>query len=207
MEGRVEGPWQTPVPPVTARARRRGQRRDRVYAAAVELFVEQGYEATTMDDVADRADVSRTSVFNYFEKKSNFLDEWSGRRRMRAFHSAPQPMADTSLREELSGIMLELARLSQTSRRETTAMLGAGVVAMDRLDERPLAGEFAAILERHRDQLRTGVDPNLVAMTLATGYVTVLCAWIGPGDDPSDLGARLMDLLDLLLVGAAPSPE
>ncbi len=36
-----------------------------MFAAAVELFVERGFDATTMDDIADRADVARATVFNY----------------------------------------------------------------------------------------------------------------------------------------------
>ncbi len=38
--------------------------RTAVVAAASELFVEHGYVATTIDDIADRAGVSRATVFN-----------------------------------------------------------------------------------------------------------------------------------------------
>jgi AcrR family transcriptional regulator len=37
-----------------------------VLAAALELFVERGYDNTTMDEIAERADVARAAVFNYF---------------------------------------------------------------------------------------------------------------------------------------------
>jgi AcrR family transcriptional regulator len=57
------------------RARRRAEGRPRVFQAAVELFVERGFDATTMDDIADRADVARATVFNYFQRKTAFLDE------------------------------------------------------------------------------------------------------------------------------------
>jgi AcrR family transcriptional regulator len=190
-------------PVETARARRRGQRRDRVFDAAVELFVEQGYEATTMDDIAARADVARTSVFNYFERKSAFLDEWSARRRARAFHALPGTATTGSLRDELSAIMQELAALSGGSRRETTALIGAAVVALDLLDDHPLTHEFTSVLDRRRAELRPGVEPALIGMTIATGYFAILRAWIGPGRAPFDLRERLIDLVDLLLGGAA----
>ncbi|WP_408895822.1 TetR/AcrR family transcriptional regulator [Nocardioides sp. R1-1] len=191
----------------TARARRRGQRRDRVFDAAVELFVEQGYEATTMDDIASRADVARTSVFNYFARKSAFLDEWSARRRARAFHALPPTVAAGSLRDELSAIMQELAAISGASRRETTALIGAAVVALDLLDDHPLSHEFTSVLRRRRAELRPGVEPSLVGMTIATGYFAILRAWIGPGRPPFDLRERLGDLVDLVLDGAALSPS
>lgn len=44
--------------------------------AACELFLERGYEATSIADIAQRAGVSRSSFFNYFASKSAVL--WSG---------------------------------------------------------------------------------------------------------------------------------
>jgi AcrR family transcriptional regulator len=187
---------------VNARARRRGQRRDRVFDAAVALFVEQGYEATTMDEIALRADVARTSVFNYFDRKSTFLDEWSARRRARAFHAA-RPAVGSSLREELADILRELAAISVSSRKETTALIGASVRELDLLDNHPLTHEFIAVLERHAHATRPGVDPILVGTTLAMGYFAVLRAWIGTGPPPFDLERRFLGLLDLLLYGTA----
>ncbi|GAA1528185.1 hypothetical protein GCM10009803_06140 [Microbacterium ginsengiterrae] len=44
--------------------------------AACELFLEQGYDATSVADITRRAGVSRSSFFNYFSSKSDVL--WSG---------------------------------------------------------------------------------------------------------------------------------
>lgn len=44
--------------------------------AACELFLEQGFEATSIGAVATRAGVSRSSFFNYFSSKSDIL--WAG---------------------------------------------------------------------------------------------------------------------------------
>ncbi|QZY51540.1 TetR/AcrR family transcriptional regulator [Leucobacter tenebrionis] len=41
--------------------------------AACELFLEQGYEATSIAEIARRAGVSRSSFFNYFAGKSEIL--------------------------------------------------------------------------------------------------------------------------------------
>ncbi len=43
--------------------------------AANELFLEQGYDATSITDIAQRAGVSRTSFFSYFPTKADVL--WS----------------------------------------------------------------------------------------------------------------------------------
>jgi AcrR family transcriptional regulator len=41
--------------------------------AALELFIEQGYAATTIEQITQRAGVGRTTFFNYFESKSDLL--------------------------------------------------------------------------------------------------------------------------------------
>jgi AcrR family transcriptional regulator len=51
--------------------------------AAAELFLEQTYAGTTVDQIAQRAGVSRNTFFNYFDSKSDVLwvdfDETLGR--------------------------------------------------------------------------------------------------------------------------------
>lgn len=44
--------------------------------AACELFLEKGFEATSIADITSRAGVSRSSFFNYFASKSDIL--WAG---------------------------------------------------------------------------------------------------------------------------------
>ena len=53
----------------TVRARKRERTRDALYRAALRLFDSQGYESTTVDDVAVAAGVSRRTFFRYFESK------------------------------------------------------------------------------------------------------------------------------------------
>ncbi|MEV4688562.1 TetR family transcriptional regulator [Microbacterium sp. LWH3-1.2] len=50
--------------------------RETIAEAACELFLEQGYEQTSIVDIARRAGVSRSSFFNYFSSKSDVL--WAG---------------------------------------------------------------------------------------------------------------------------------
>ena len=61
------------------RARHKAERRERMYEAAWSLMVRQGYEGTTVDDIAVAADVSRATFFNYFDSKDAVLLELHGR--------------------------------------------------------------------------------------------------------------------------------
>lgn len=58
-----------PLPERRRPGRPEASSRDRVQLAAVRLFLERGYAATTMDDVAEAAGVGRTTVFRYFSGK------------------------------------------------------------------------------------------------------------------------------------------
>lgn len=57
----------TPNP--NPRSRRKEARPAEISAAALELFVEKGFSATRLDDVAERAGVSKGTVYLYFANK------------------------------------------------------------------------------------------------------------------------------------------
>jgi AcrR family transcriptional regulator len=46
-----------------------GERRQQLFAVALELFAERGYRATTMDDVAEAAGVTKPLVYQHFSSK------------------------------------------------------------------------------------------------------------------------------------------
>jgi len=64
------------VTPEPRSGRPRASSREVLAEAACELFLEQGYDATSVSDITRRAGVSRSSFFNYFSAKSDVL--WSG---------------------------------------------------------------------------------------------------------------------------------
>ncbi len=55
------------------RDRNTKDRRDALIGAAYALFAEKGYAATTMDDVAARAGLSRRTAFRYFATKDELV--------------------------------------------------------------------------------------------------------------------------------------
>ena len=65
------------------RERKKREARRRIYEAAFALFVERGYDHTTVEEIAERADVAKGTVFNYFPRKTSFLaalaDDWTSR--------------------------------------------------------------------------------------------------------------------------------
>jgi AcrR family transcriptional regulator len=60
--------------PLRERNKQRSTRR--IILAASELFKARGYHSTTMDDIAEKAEISRGTLFNYFPNKEALLLPW-----------------------------------------------------------------------------------------------------------------------------------
>src|SRR5271156_1782915 len=58
------------------RERKRQQTRERLTRVAMALFLERGFERTTLDDIAAAADISRRSFFHYFASKEDVVFAW-----------------------------------------------------------------------------------------------------------------------------------
>jgi AcrR family transcriptional regulator len=55
------------------RERKRRQTLQRIATVSLELFLAKGYEATTLDQIAAAADISRRTFFYYFKSKDEIL--------------------------------------------------------------------------------------------------------------------------------------
>jgi AcrR family transcriptional regulator len=55
------------------RERKKRQTRETIVAAAFALFAQRGFEAVTVAEIADRADVARATLFSYFPSKESIV--------------------------------------------------------------------------------------------------------------------------------------
>jgi AcrR family transcriptional regulator len=91
---------------VGARTDRGQQTRTTVFTAALELFRERGYEATTMRAIAERAGVSLGSSYHYFPSKAHLVLEFY--RHVHNLHVAacvPVLSRERDLRARLRGVI------------------------------------------------------------------------------------------------------
>jgi len=163
--------------------------------AAGELFLEQGYAATSVADITRRAGVSRSTFFNYFPAKSDVLwaafDERTGR--LRRTLAAADPAAPPG--QVLAAALRELA-----------ADLPAEHVALafTQADAMGLGDDLRLAAARRVADLGTllagyaagrGVDPlhaRVAGTAWAGALVAAVEAWAHAGADRT----RLPDLLE-----------
>ena len=69
-------PPESPAP--SRRERRKLEIRTRIYGVARDLFSKQGFEATTVDEIARVADVAPATFFNHFQSKQALLGLMTG---------------------------------------------------------------------------------------------------------------------------------
>jgi AcrR family transcriptional regulator len=62
--------------PEGLRQRKRRETRARVVDQALKLFLARGYDATTVDDIAAAAGISKRSFFDYFPSKEDVVLAW-----------------------------------------------------------------------------------------------------------------------------------
>ena len=162
-------------------------------SAAIELFDEQGYEATTVAEIAERAGLTKLTFFRYFSDKREVLFSGSHElQRLWLEGVAAAPATATPLAVVAAG----LDPVAETfTERHDFARIRAGIIeANPELQERELiklqnlAGAIkAALVER-------GVSANAAILAAQAG-VTVFHVAFAHGveqDDPTAF-RRLMD--------------
>ena len=75
----------------TLRERKKKKTREALSQAALELFVKQGFEATTVEQIAERLEVSRRTFFRYFATKEEVVFPYY-RQRLDSFREWLQPL-------------------------------------------------------------------------------------------------------------------
>ena len=64
------------TPPSSRRDRKKAAVRARLYEAAWRLFVEDGFDETTVEEITDAADYAKGTFFNHFPTKESVLQAY-----------------------------------------------------------------------------------------------------------------------------------
>ena len=193
------------------RANNKEMRKENLYAAAVTLFRDRGFDETRVEEITQAAGVAKGTFFNYFPTKEDVL-LYIGERHMTRLGAAMSNGAGKQLAQERSAIAAlktVLHALAHSLEEDKDLVRLAVDKAMKISHLAPNAsGRFSlqglTVLLIRRAQrageIHPAVDPELVAQMLEGLYYQQLVIWCQE-DFGFDLGERLAQVVDLLLVG------
>ncbi|ANZ18914.1 TetR family transcriptional regulator [Streptomyces noursei] len=189
------------TPPGGLRERKKQRTRDALIRAALELFTEQGYEATTIDEIAEAVDVSQRTFFRYFSNKqevtfavqdmveARFLEELRARPAdeppLPALRGAVLTAWDEIGNAIASVIPVDLYMRTFQMIESTPALVAAHLRRFTELEE-----QIAQLIAR-REGLDVDVDPRPRVLVAAFGGVMRVAGKVwGEGHDCSVAAIR-----------------
>lgn len=203
---------QTQPPALTRRQRRRLEIELRLLDASTMLFVEKGYDETTVAEIADAADVAYGTFFNYFPAKSDLLAAM-GEREVAALSEQLSTLSRRPGRiDEALTLLFEsfAKRLESASpgERALAAMIQSITFATAPSD-RDLGYQeaFAAFIRQAvtSGRVRGDIAPDTLADLLASAYSAMALSWVHMPEFPVRDRARAMaDLLGETLAPRGP---
>ena len=185
------------------RERKKAKTRAALQEHALRLFREQGYEATTVDEVADAAEVSPSTFFRYFPTKEDVvLYDALDPLLLAALEAQPLDLSPVgafraAMSQVFSGVPAEV--LTQQDER-AALLLSVPELRMRMLDEAARTMDpFIAVIAQ-----RAGKRPDDIAVRALAGAVVGvgIAAWFGAGGlDARDYLRQMDDGLAQLEAG------
>jgi AcrR family transcriptional regulator len=173
---------------------------DRLTRAALELFEEQGFESTSVVEIADRARVTTRTFFRYFSDKAEVLFAESARIRAALVQeildapdvSEPLHVVTTILAEfDWSGPGVEMQH-----QRHAVIAANPGLLERDLIKQHDMATGFVEALQRR------GVEEKAARLAARVGiqvFSIAYAQWVG-SDGEADM-AKLNDAAMAVLEG------
>ncbi|WP_328388619.1 TetR/AcrR family transcriptional regulator [Nocardia sp. NBC_00416] len=181
--------------------------RERLVVAAVDLFIGQGYDATTVAQIAERAGVTKSTFFRHFPDKRELLV--AGQEtlsRLLAEGIAAAPGAASPLEAVAAGLERASTAMGPGSR-ELAPRLRAAVAASTELQEREAlksvglaAAMTTALVARGVPDPTAALGSELGVLAFKRGYAQ----WSEDDDDAEDgLAGHILRALDELRAASA----
>jgi AcrR family transcriptional regulator len=183
--------------------------RERILDVAQELFTRQGYDKTSLRDIAERLEITKAALYYHFERKEDILLELHlrlhaiGTTVLDELETAPDGPARVAiwprLAEQMIDFMVANRDLVLLHSRNRSAFEALAASERNRQENDDLEARFTRILSSPAIPLR-----ERVRMAAITGAITQVFVESGPAFDdvpPEELAAVVRETLADLLPG------
>jgi AcrR family transcriptional regulator len=167
------------------RERKKEHVRTTIQKEAIRLFTEQGYEQTTVEQIADAAGVSPATVYRYYRSKEDLVvtDEYDPIVIASLLdRPADEPIIE-SVRAMMTGVVAEyfdrdheLLIARHQLRRKTPALAAAFIEEQERTIEL-----FAALMARHLRRPTNDLDVRIACGALTGALQEAFSLWFEQG--------------------------
>lgn len=194
----------------------RGQQRrranhERIHGAARNLFLERGFDATTVDDIAEQAEVSQKTFFNHYASKDALLQELaSGLVSELERLLSLQCRREASTRQRLEGFFLVAAQGAETTRLLSRDLLhrilrGSSSQPEPSDELRRVRAAFRTVLEVGIEQgdVSDHFEMEFLADMVSGAFIAVMLHWLNEPAYP--LPVRLRETAAFLEIAFRPA--
>ena len=188
--------------------------RERILDVAQELFTRQGYDKTSLRDIAERLDITKAALYYYFERKEDILLELHlrlhamGTNLLDELEATPDGPARLAawprLIDGMIGFLVENRDLVLLHSRNQSAFEALADSKRNRIENEALEARFVRVLSSSAIPL-----PDRVRMASAIGVITEVFVESGAafGEVPPDeLAALVRGVVADLLPGEVAAP-
>ncbi|MFI7384432.1 TetR/AcrR family transcriptional regulator [Streptomyces sp. NPDC049813] len=194
---------QTPEPKLGLRERKKLKTRTAIREATYRLIMDQGYDATTVEQIAEAAEVSPSTVFRYFPTKEDIVltDEFDPvlERELRA-RPAGESLLD-SLRHVIEESLLRAVQSEdpEVTRLRTRLQVEVPAVRSRMMESMSVTGQMICRVLADRTGRDAGdLEVRVYAMAVVGALMEATMYWAERGDaggDLRDLSVRALDVL------------
>lgn len=189
--------------------RRPRKTRKEIYSAAILLFSKRGVTDVTMQDIADRAETARSTVFNHYANKNALLEEFF-KRFSEDILAKTKAKKLTGLKDNVYALFDELGKSARKYPRLLKAIapmaLGAGPLAEREADLDTQFVEFlhsAVSAAMKTGEINKKYDAHEIAELLLALITVTNHDWVNKSQE-SDLAADQKRRFDILVGGLRP---
>ncbi len=168
--------------------RKKAKTKELIYETALRLFMKKGFDNTTVDEIAAKADIAKGTFFNYFPRKEAVLMHITDLRMQQLMRNLPEILdGETSARCRIEKIMYILGKINENEKPltrivvlETLKNYAAAMGPEEKEKQMQFPNLLRDILRQGQEsgEIRTWVDVDSAARIMEAVYLATLLEWV-----------------------------
>lgn len=168
--------------------RKKAKTKETIYETALQLFLEKGFEHTTVDEIAAKADIAKGTFFNYFPRKEAVLMYMAELRMQQLYRNLPDILdGETSAWGRIEKMMHIFGKINEKEKPLTRVVVLETLknyAAVMGPEEKEKYMQFPYLLRdilrqgQERGEIREWIDVDAAARTLELIYMSTLLEWV-----------------------------